>query len=396
MKAPLSSFLNASRWVAAWLVLTGHVRHLVLIDYRSVTHPGLATRLLYVLTGLGHEAVVVFFVISGLLVGGTTLDRWRTTGPEPAAYLVARVSRLYTVLLPALVVGLCWDRWGLHAFDAAGLYSAPEAYRTGSLQPVTPGAVGLSTFLGNLLMLQGIATGTLGSNSPLWSLAYEWWYYCLYAALLGCLYGARRLRVGAALAAAVLIFWLPGKLLAWGLIWALGVGAHLWIRSGRWLPSPGIGLLALAAGLGASRAAQGVALPFPDGALWAEFARDLLLGATYVVALAGFSRAPEPLPFAATHARLADFSYTTYLCHFPLLLFAMAVLNDRFAVPIASQPGPAGYAVTGGLVCLVVLYCYGCSLLTERHTAAVRARLGLWLAPRSLRRQSRAPSGSGR
>ena len=78
----LSLFLNMSRWVGAFLVLIFHVRHIILVDFKEVEHRTLFDRGLYFVTGLGHEAVVIFFVISGFLVGGLTLDRWRTRGPD--------------------------------------------------------------------------------------------------------------------------------------------------------------------------------------------------------------------------------------------------------------------------------------------------------------------------
>jgi peptidoglycan/LPS O-acetylase OafA/YrhL len=71
----LSSFLNFSRWSAALLVLVNHARHLILVDLEEVKQQTLFVKALYFVTGLGHEAVVIFFVISGFLVGGVTLDR---------------------------------------------------------------------------------------------------------------------------------------------------------------------------------------------------------------------------------------------------------------------------------------------------------------------------------
>lgn len=39
------------------------------------------------------------------------------------------------------------------------------------------------TLIGNLLMLQGVFTRVWGSNGPLWSIMYEWWFYILYIPL---------------------------------------------------------------------------------------------------------------------------------------------------------------------------------------------------------------------
>src|ERR1700761_475264 len=56
-----------------------------------------------------HEAVIVFFVLSGVLVGGSVF-RERAQGTFSwSLYLLKRLSRLLTVLVPALLVGLVFD-----------------------------------------------------------------------------------------------------------------------------------------------------------------------------------------------------------------------------------------------------------------------------------------------
>lgn len=39
-------------------------------DYRELSAPGMLVKTLYLLTGLEHQAVIVFFVLSGFLDGG--------------------------------------------------------------------------------------------------------------------------------------------------------------------------------------------------------------------------------------------------------------------------------------------------------------------------------------
>ncbi|MES2091144.1 MAG: acyltransferase family protein [Pseudomonadota bacterium] len=181
MNINLRSFIDASRWLAAFFVVVGHVRHLILIDFKEVEDKALLYKAVYFLTGLGHEAVVVFFVISGFLVGGLTWERWRAHGVKLQPYFSARASRIYTVLVPALLVGLLLDLVGLHWFNKSELYTNSLQYHTISLNSTISAAMDLPTFFGNLFMMQGILTGNLGSNAPLWSLANEWWYYCIFA-----------------------------------------------------------------------------------------------------------------------------------------------------------------------------------------------------------------------
>lgn len=77
MNKEFSAFWDMSRWVAAFMVLIAHVRHYVLADYGEIEHPDFFIKVAYFFTDLGHERVMVFFVISGFLVGGMTWRRWR-------------------------------------------------------------------------------------------------------------------------------------------------------------------------------------------------------------------------------------------------------------------------------------------------------------------------------
>ena len=54
-----------------------HARSLVFVDYGELQSPGLWAKGFYFLTGFGHEAVMVFFVISGYLVGGKVWSLYR-------------------------------------------------------------------------------------------------------------------------------------------------------------------------------------------------------------------------------------------------------------------------------------------------------------------------------
>jgi len=131
MNKGFSSVLNTSRWFAALLVLICHARHIVMVDFKDVQDKDLLAKGFYFVTSLGHEAVVLFFIVSGLLVGALTLDKWRTySAPGMADYFVHRLSRIYIVLIPALLVGSALDYIGSTHFDAAQLYTNPAQYHT--------------------------------------------------------------------------------------------------------------------------------------------------------------------------------------------------------------------------------------------------------------------------
>jgi len=60
-----SAHLDAIQGIAALTVLIAHARHLLLIDWGQVTQRNLLLKLAYTTTVFGHQAVIVFFILSG-------------------------------------------------------------------------------------------------------------------------------------------------------------------------------------------------------------------------------------------------------------------------------------------------------------------------------------------
>ena len=123
MTSSLSTFLRFLLWVSALAVLVGHLRAFLFVPYPHVQSPGFLLKLFYLLTGFGHEAVMVFFVLSGYLVGSGVVEKVRAGVFSWKPYLVNRISRLYPVLLGTLLLAWLLDCIGRHFFNAAGLYT---------------------------------------------------------------------------------------------------------------------------------------------------------------------------------------------------------------------------------------------------------------------------------
>jgi peptidoglycan/LPS O-acetylase OafA/YrhL len=172
--------LDWARALAALAVCVSHIRNLLLQDYT----PGLgaAGKAFYFVTNYGHSAVIVFFVLSGFFVGGSVLRASGESRFSWGSYLADRGTRLWIVLLPALVVTLLWDKTGL-LLGHGGFYAGTEGNADQTANVASQ--LGLATFICNGAFLQTIVCPTYGSNGPLWSLANEFWYYLWFPALLG-------------------------------------------------------------------------------------------------------------------------------------------------------------------------------------------------------------------
>lgn len=218
--------LDLVRGLSALAVLLGHLRLVIWPDFHLLSAPDNLQKMAYFLTGFGNQAVLIFFVLSGYLVGGSV---WSSRGnPQLKAYLIARLSRLWLVLIPALVFTYLVDLWILR-FDP-GVLASPRLANFSSDGGVYVIHHDFWVFLGNLTFVQTVWVPVFGSNGPLWSLACEAWYYLLFPM---CVWGvAGRKTVGARIAWLVLtmcvLALMPQKMLMLFPAWLAGAAVH-WV-----------------------------------------------------------------------------------------------------------------------------------------------------------------------
>jgi peptidoglycan/LPS O-acetylase OafA/YrhL len=169
-----SAHLNLIRGVSALAVMLGHVRGLFFVDFPLLANKSFAYRVLYAVTGFGHQAVMIFFVLSGYFIGMSVIDSVSGQWWSWREYLVNRLTRLQMVLFPALLLGAIWDQIGMRIPQAASFYYG------GLYKYFVPSVALRSTipvFFGNLF-LQSVVAPVFGSNGPLWSLSHEFWPIC--------------------------------------------------------------------------------------------------------------------------------------------------------------------------------------------------------------------------
>jgi peptidoglycan/LPS O-acetylase OafA/YrhL len=320
--------------------------------------------------GIGHDAVMVFFVLSGYLVGSSVL-RWMREGSWSwRRYLTQRLTRLWMVLIPALVIGYGLDAMGQHIFGNASLYGAPMGQAVIS----TPVAQNLSFVLAlkNLAFVQTILGPMLGSNVALWSLSNEFWYYMLFPLTVILLRPASS-RAARAVSLAILIalVWFIGaeKTLYFS-IWMLGVAIGALPRMERRFSRPLIalsGLTFLAAG------AYGRLHPFAS-----QYAADLMLSLTACAVIYSClqeRQAIRPTVYSRTVQAAADMSYTLYLVHLPALVWISAALAGEWHAWPKDLPHLAAF---GAILGAVLAYAFAVYYLFERNTNRVRAAVDGW------------------
>ena len=362
-----SVHLDLIRGTSALAVLLYHVRGLFFVDFPALANKSSVSIGFYAVTGYGHQAVMVFFVLSGYFIGTSVMESvgkgqwsWRT-------YLVSRLTRLHLVLFPALVLGAVWDRIGMRISQAAPLYYG------GLYKFYVPSVALRSTvpvFFGNFFFLQTIVSPVFGSNGPLWSLSYEFWYYILFPLLTLAAAGwvGTRIRILYA-GLALFLLWFIGPQISFSfLIWLAGALVGRLQRIARFkLPFPvfaWLGGLTFIGALAWSRTHR----------LSPDLLTDYIVGfcfALWLYTLLFGSREDASAAYAYGAKKLAGFSYTLYLTHFPALLLLRGLLNPRGNW----QPDPLHFVYALGIGLLILSYAYVVAEFTEARTASVRSLL---------------------
>jgi len=363
-----SLLISALRGLAALQVAAAHLRAEVYPGLRTLEDPSLAYLGLAFFTGFAHQAVVVFFLISGWLVGGSLMNRFDK--PQALAhYAIDRFTRLWTVLVPTLLLTL---GVGLAVGAASGPIDANPA-----------NAFSAAAFAGNLLGLQTMVVPEFGGNYPLWSLAYETWYYIQFPLLLLAIAGSGILRRAAAAVALVLLLASLREMISlYFTIWLLGAAfSRIRIDCGQL----GRGaLVALGLGLSVYYRLRGNNDDLAPG----SFVQDLLCSIPVLLLLASLQ---QPVDTAApAYARtnrvavfFSEFSFSLYVLHIPLIEL-MRFLGRRHVGRDHLDPHAAtDFLWYFGLLGAVVLAAYVFYLLFERHTIRIRnAMKHRLLAPR--------------
>lgn len=284
-----SQFLHCLRWVSALMVVIGHSQ--------LIGNGGDA--IFKFLASHAHAAVMVFFVLSGYVIAAT-VEKKKTSGYTIRDYFTDRISRIYSVLLPAIALTMLLDFIGGYYFSSR--YSDPD---------LIPQTHELIRLLVNVFCLQGLwgYRVQFGSNPALWSIGYEFCYYVVFGLLTWKPKNWRLL---------VLVFMLVigPKVVIYGSVWALGVLAYKANKAGKTVPFFPVLVLFLL---------SNYFLEYRPLIELPEFIRDFLFSVSVMLLVMA---TPKISPrFFPANREMAEFSYSLYAYHMPIMFFGYSFIT---------------------------------------------------------------------
>lgn len=358
MTRGFSIYLDAIRFLAAVMVLFSHVA------YPRFSNGDLQwMREL----NLGSDAVILFFVLSGFVIAYTT-DAKNRAGAD---YAKARMARLYSVAIPAIIFTLL--------VDLLGRSINPVAYDGWWFN-----GENLAEQLWRALTFSTQAAGDnirFGTNGPFWSVAYEAWYYLAFGIAV---FTRGVKRVGLMLATVLLAglpilmlapCWLAGVALqrftassdfsriAPRVAWGLALGP--WLIYAAWLAIdlPEALTRATIATVGGGVMHPNAMFGFSD-----EFVWNTLLAVLFAAHFLGVHCLAKSADWVGLKTEgairwLAGATFSIYLFHYPLLTLF-------YALPGYEAANPAHY-YGSGFVTLAL--CFALAEISERRLKAWKA-----------------------
>ena len=317
MNRSISIYLDSIRFTAAILVFIGHA------NYERFTDGALKS-----ISGFGHDAVVVFFVLSGYVIAFVT----DTKEKNIKQYAVSRLARLYSVVLPCLILTIILDYTGSYLDKT--LY---DGYWFECDKPVF-------RFFSSTLFLNEIWFAHIRpfTNGPFWSLSYEFWYYVLFAAIYYLKSSTKTIVI-------ILVTLITGpKILILFPIWLLGAYTYQINKNNK--QNIPLGLFVFTGSLMLFYIFRKLDGPLITNSITNEFfagidlnyylrnsqnfLKDYLIGLMVAMNFIGFSLISEKTQSFLTRIEkpvkyLSNITFTLYLLHYPMLHFVAALIDNN-------------------------------------------------------------------
>jgi len=340
----LSNWLNLLRAISAGLVMVGHI---AMILFANVDN-----KIFRYIFGFGHQSLMIFFVLSGFLVSRSAILGVSYGKKGIYKYIVDRLIRLYIVLIPALILTSILD------YILLNYLTIPEQYI------YIKSRTGITNFIGNLLFLQEIYFPVFGSNGPLWSLANEFWYYCLFPILIAIPLASSFVRsVILAVCAMIIFSILPVPIIKYFVVWLIGAGVWLIDRQliikTRFILCAFIFILLISGFDFAQVKYVGFAF---------DVSMSIMLG--LLINNLRYSQQKQNDWHDKFKVDLfANFSYSLYLIHFPILIFiSVVIIHSGIKLSISFL----GMIVFLGVTLSIYLLSFIFGKITELNTGKLK------------------------
>jgi len=341
----LSLYLELLRFGMALMVFLAHAS--------STPYTGGLTWRLY---SFGQPAVIGFFVLSGFVIAYVTDERER----DGFTFTISRIARLYSVVIPALVLTAACDAAGWR-YASQHYLNAPLYIGTSELPLRYLAGFFMATALGFLNYL-GRPYYVPGTNGPFWSLSFEIVYYFAFGFTVY-MKGLRRF-----IMLLLLVFISGFQILVLMPIWITGFVLYFLLKKHTVKISMSSVVLPVSWALLGTTGAIGLQAWWHQ---WTLFGRPIVqdyavaaIVALNICATADFSNVIEQrlYKYRKPIRWLGLLSFPLYLCHRPLLQLVSAL-----------HVGPVGGIVqTSWLLCSIFAVTFGVTVISERLRRAIR------------------------
>jgi peptidoglycan/LPS O-acetylase OafA/YrhL len=302
--------LDLLRGLAAVMVLFAHAIQIFIERLVGSSHP-----IAMIGSTAARHAVLIFFLLSGYLITTSIVANVGRNGRlDVIEYLSARVARIYPPLIGAICVVLI--AWAI--IHGLGL---PGSVRYGQPADLYPAREAFTIRLADVPLALLMQNGLLDADGPLWTLYIEFHIYIV-AMFFALAWSGRRLWTAAGVVLLALWTWRDPLFAFFAIVWVFGSAAALLqgrlFRVPAW---PSLSLLACLIVLGGTTPAW---LMIGSSAPWLEQSVQLIFCVVYADAI--FFRSWTFAPAALV--KTADFSYSLYVIHFPLLLLGLSLTQE--------------------------------------------------------------------
>jgi peptidoglycan/LPS O-acetylase OafA/YrhL len=235
--------------------------------------------------------------------------------------------------------------------------------------------------------MQTITSPVFGLNSPLWSLANEFWYYMLFPLLVAVAgfvgTGKGQERIVAFILTIIIAWCLPNEMLYGFLIWMMGVAVYCLQPKLKKLSKNTMRILLIVA-----LALFGLALAYSKSSSHSQtmpFESDFLIGLTFAMLCLILTKQTFPKLgwswFAKASQYLSEVSYSLYLSHFPIIILIAATVYE------SKKRVPDGLLLAQFIAWILLLLGLAAALwwLFESRTAFVRGKVSALINPMLLK-----------